>query len=120
MVVEHSESRAFKPRARLLRLLGDELIRDPNIAIFELVKNAYDADASHAFVLMVDVGDHDSGYIFIRDDGTGMDWDTLTVYGWNLERISESVREVMRGNARPDSAVYRWERREWDGLRLEN
>ena len=61
MVVERSESRAFKPRARLLRLLGDELIRDPNIAIFELVKNAYDADASYARVEMANVHDHHYG-----------------------------------------------------------
>ena len=78
MVVERFESRAFKPRARLLRLLGDELIRDPNIAIFELVKNAYDADASYSRVLMLDVHDRQSGSIVVRDDGTGMNWDTLT------------------------------------------
>ena len=69
MVVERSESRAFKPRARLLRLLGDELIRDPNIAIFELVKNAYDADASYARVGMANVHDrHLRG-----DSGRGQD-----------------------------------------------
>ena len=78
MAVERSESRAFKPRARLLRLLGDELIRDPNIAIFELVKNAYDADASYARVEMKNVHDRHLGYIVVSDDGTGMDWDTLT------------------------------------------
>ena len=78
MAVERSESRAFKPRARLLRLLGDELIRDPNIAIFELVKNAYDADASYARVEMKNVHDRHLGCIVVSDDGTGMDWDTLT------------------------------------------
>ena len=78
MVIERSESLAFKPRARLLRLLGDELIRDPNIAIFELVKNAYDADASHARVTMLNVDDRRVGIILVDDDGTGMDWETLT------------------------------------------
>jgi hypothetical protein len=34
----------FKPRARMLLLLGDQLIRDAGIAVFELVKNAYDAE----------------------------------------------------------------------------
>lgn len=34
-----------KPRARLLELLGDQLIRHHRIALFELVKNAYDADS---------------------------------------------------------------------------
>ena len=78
MVSERTESLAFKPRARLLRLLGDELIRDPNIAIFELVKNAYDGDASYAKVRMVNVHDRKSGTITVEDDGTGMDWETVT------------------------------------------
>ena len=78
MVVGRSESRAFKPRARLLRLLGDELIRDPNIAIFELVKNAYDADASHADVWMAHIAERRFAFIMVEDDGSGMDWETLT------------------------------------------
>jgi hypothetical protein len=32
----------FSVKPRLLRLLGDQLIRDANLAVFELVKNAYD------------------------------------------------------------------------------
>ena len=36
----------FRPRARLLQLLGDELIGSSRLAVFELVKNAYDADAN--------------------------------------------------------------------------
>ncbi|MCE7657295.1 sensor histidine kinase [Vibrio fluvialis] len=35
----------FKANAHLLKLLGDQLIGDDRLAIFELVKNAYDADA---------------------------------------------------------------------------
>ena len=31
----------FRPRARILQLLGDELIGSPRLAVFELVKNAY-------------------------------------------------------------------------------
>ena len=103
MVVERSESRAFKPRARLLRLLGDELIRDPNIAIFELVKNAYDADASHARIVMVDVHDRHSGFIVVSDDGTGMDWDTLT--GVWLEPGTD-FRKRQRSGAKGRSARF--------------
>ena len=36
----------FSPRARLLKLIGAELISDEVVAITELVKNAHDADAS--------------------------------------------------------------------------
>ena len=78
MSAARSESLVFRPRARLLRLLGDELIRDPNIAIFELVKNAYDADSSSAKVSMFNVADRKKGRIVVEDDGTGMDWATVT------------------------------------------
>ncbi len=59
-------------------MLGDELIRDPNIAIFELVKNAYDADSSSVKVSMLDIEDRRKGRIIVEDDGTGMDWATVT------------------------------------------
>ena len=35
----------FRPRARMLQLLGDELTGSVRIAVLELVKNAHDADA---------------------------------------------------------------------------
>ena len=38
----------FRPRARILRLLGEELISDEIIAVSELVKNAHDADGGGA------------------------------------------------------------------------
>ena len=37
---------AFAPRARLLKIIGEELISDEVVAMTELVKNAHDADAS--------------------------------------------------------------------------
>jgi len=67
----------FKPRARLLLLLGDQLIRDAGIAVFELVKNAYDADASQVTILMHNTSSPEHGNIIIEDNGTGMDWETV-------------------------------------------
>ena len=72
------ESLPFKPRARLLLLLGDHFIRDPGIAVFELVKNSYDADASDARVTMSNVADKRKGRIIVEDSRTGMDYDTVT------------------------------------------
>jgi len=66
----------FLPRARLLRLIGSELISDDVVAITELVKNAHDADASYVSIQFTNVtGEH--GEMTIRDDGHGMDLDTL-------------------------------------------
>lgn len=71
--------RVFRPRARLMLLLGDELIRDSGIAVFELVKNAYDADARHCSIRLEGVADADpeQARIVIQDDGSGMDLKTI-------------------------------------------
>ena len=42
----------FKPRARLLLQLGDQLIKNESIALLELTKNSYDADASKVDIIM--------------------------------------------------------------------
>jgi signal transduction histidine kinase len=68
----------FRPRARLLLLLGDQLIRDPQIAVFELVKNAYDADSRSATVILSHVDSKYRGRIVVRDSGTGMNWAIVT------------------------------------------
>jgi len=78
MMQLRTENRPFKPRARLLLLLGDQLIRDPGIAVFELVKNAYDADSPFVKLTMTNITDKDNGKIIIEDAGTGMDYDTIT------------------------------------------
>lgn len=54
----------------LLRLLGDELIGNDRLAIFELVKNSYDADATLVEVEL-NLGSTDP-CIRIRDNGNGM------------------------------------------------
>lgn len=66
----------FRPRARLLQLLGDQLIGSPRLAIFELVKNAYDADATVAIVTMSHL-DSPLASIRVVDDGVGMSFETL-------------------------------------------
>lgn len=67
---------AFLPRARLLRLIGAELISDDVVAVTELVKNAHDADASFVSIHFMNVTGNE-GEIMIRDDGHGMSLDTL-------------------------------------------
>lgn len=78
MTEHRSDSLPFKPRARMLLLLGDQLIRDPAIAVFELVKNAYDADSPAATVTMSRIEEPSRGQIVVEDSGTGMDYDTVT------------------------------------------
>lgn len=67
----------FKPRAQILLQLGEQLIKNENIAILELVKNAYDADAKKVVVNMCSVDSKDAGYVEIYDDGCGMSIDII-------------------------------------------
>jgi signal transduction histidine kinase len=66
----------FRPKARILRLLGDQLIGSSRLAIFELVKNAYDADAEEVVITLSDLG-RTSARIVVRDNGDGMDAETI-------------------------------------------
>ena len=76
-----SGSAKMRPRARLISLLGDELISDERVALVELVKNAYDADARNVTVRFEANESHMYERIVIEDDGHGMDLDTV-VHGW--------------------------------------
>ncbi|NTG87697.1 ATP-binding protein [Agrobacterium rhizogenes] len=71
----------FRPYARLLTMLGDQLIKNEQVALSELVKNSYDADASW---VKVHFSDFDENYragpnakIIIEDDGHGMSIDII-------------------------------------------
>lgn len=67
----------FKANARLFSQLGEQLIKTENIAITELVKNAYDADAKNVIIKLQNIDVLGSGIISIEDDGTGMTLDTI-------------------------------------------
>ena len=61
---------------RTMQMLGRENISSPRVAILELVKNAYDADASQVTVRFLRASTED-GSIVIEDDGEGMDFEEL-------------------------------------------
>ena len=44
-VKEVAGTARMRPRARLIALIGEELISDEPVALVELVKNSYDAEA---------------------------------------------------------------------------
>lgn len=62
---------AFKANSHILSLLGDELIGSDNLAIFELVKNSYDADAKKVRIIFENVNTSEAT-IIIEDNGNGM------------------------------------------------
>jgi len=66
----------IKAKSHILSLLGDELIGSDSLAIFELVKNAYDADADNISVEFIDLNTPNQK-IIIEDDGHGMSPDVI-------------------------------------------
>lgn len=66
------KEKQFKPKAHILTLLGEELIKSPVMAIYELVKNSYDADSNKVDVYFRDVENIENAAIIIEDDGIGM------------------------------------------------
>lgn len=74
--IDREVRQPFRPRARVLQLLGDELIGSARLAVFELVKNAYDADANEVIVRL-DLTSPTKPTITVTDDGEGMTLDVL-------------------------------------------
>ena len=81
------EALSLRPYARLLTMLGDQLIKNERIALVELIKNAYDADADRVEVRFEDFNEdmthNERSRIVVRDNGTGMTSDTLRTQWMN-------------------------------------
>ena len=88
----------FKPRARMLLQLGDQLIKNESVALVELVKNSYDADATHVEIILSDIDNKDIGQIIIKDNGWGMNLDTI-LNCW-LEPGSDSKSKIVNAGKR--------------------
>ena len=66
----------FKISSALKNIIGSDLISDDFIAVFELVKNAYDAHASKVEITFENIYS-DNAKIIIKDNGKGMNYDDL-------------------------------------------
>jgi signal transduction histidine kinase len=81
--------------------LGESLVSDVVQALVELVKNAYDADATYCKVTIRTAQTppagsaypQAAGHIIIEDDGTGMDANAITM-GWLT--ISNSAKRALK------------------------
>lgn len=85
MAIIKQDSMPFKPYARLMNILGDQLITDKIVAVIEILKNCYDADSPSAevhFGNLDKIGFNDlpleeQAYIEISDTGCGMSLDKI-------------------------------------------
>lgn len=67
----------FRVSSGLKNLIGGELITDNFVAVFELVKNSFDAKAKEVIIRFENI-ESDQGKIVIIDNGKGMDYHDLT------------------------------------------
>ena len=82
-----NEILSFKVSAGLKNLIGRDLISDKYIAVFELVKNSYDAGASNVKISYL-VSDAGVGKIIISDNGSGMTYNDI-IQKWLFVAYSE-------------------------------
>lgn len=66
----------FKASTNVKNLIGKDLVTDQITAVFELVKNSYDADATEVTISFKNLLSGD-GTLVIKDDGSGMDLDDV-------------------------------------------
>lgn len=81
----------FSIESRILKELGERLVSDAHVALTELIKNAYDADAS---LCRIEVSDTS---IVVDDDGNGMSFQDfksrwMRIATGNKAKNAESVR----------------------------
>ena len=88
----------FTIDAELLRELGERLVGKPHIALAELVKNSYDADATEVTIKLTPNKDSpNKGSIEIIDDGHGMTVDEFENFWMRIGTIHKKEEERSRG-----------------------
>ncbi len=104
-----SEQLKIRPYARLLTMLGDQLIKNELIALTELVKNSYDADADFCNVKFCDfevkndekIKANHASYIIVDDNGYGMSYDVITKHFLNpatpIKKKGKELRQSKKG-----------------------
>ncbi len=83
-----SEKFVIRPAGRHILTIGRDLIQDPCAAVIELVKNAYDADATKVSLFFKRDLLKRSVNIVIHDDGHGMSRDVVTTK-WMVPSIND-------------------------------
>jgi regulator of replication initiation timing len=92
----------FKISSALKNLIGKELITDQYVAIFELVKNSFDAHASEVIITFESINDIKNAKIVIQDNGKGMNYEDLinkwlfVAYSAKKDGSEDSEYEVVK------------------------
>ena len=89
----------IRPAARLIHTIGSDLIGDSYAALVELVKNSYDADATEVDILFkyAEIEKENALFISIRDNGHGMNFDTV-VNKWLVPATDDKLKRKVSKN----------------------
>jgi signal transduction histidine kinase len=89
----------LKPRARIIRTIGDQLISGPEAALIELVKNAYDADSTSVLIKISPSNGVTPAEIVVCDDGHGMTEEEI-VNRWFEPATNEKAKRKLSPKGR--------------------
>ncbi|MAT40466.1 MAG: hypothetical protein CL946_12790 [Ectothiorhodospiraceae bacterium] len=90
----------FSVDSALLRELGEKLVESVHLALVELVKNAYDADATMVEVTFSQ-NENGENQIVIIDDGTGMNFQDVEKYWMRIATTQKTQNDVSPIYGRP-------------------
>ncbi|WP_025194189.1 ATP-binding protein [Enterococcus faecalis] len=101
------------PETRILKMLGEDLIKDEKTALIELVKNSYDADATDIKIFFKNFEDNfelnDGSEIYIVDNGDGMTKNEI-VNNWLSPGTANKRRKKKMGEKTKLGRVYQGEK----------
>jgi len=90
----------FSIDSSLLFQIGEQLVAKPSIALAELVKNAYDADATKVIITMENV-EQKGGIIVVEDDGHGMTFEEMEKSWMRIATTTKRDSPISRIYRRP-------------------
>jgi len=98
--METATEHKIRPYARLLTMLGEQLIKNERIALIELIKNCYDADADWVKITFENF-DHEfkknkESKIIIEDNGHGMTHDIIVNHWLNPATPEKLTRKKQK------------------------
>lgn len=102
--MEGTKQLQIRPYARLLTMLGEQLIKNERIALIELIKNSYDADADWVKVTFQGFGDNykieKGSKIIIEDNGHGMSQELIENHWLNPATPEKKRRKKTKNTTR--------------------
>jgi len=101
----HTETLHFDVDAGILFQLGELLVAKNSIALSELVKNAYDADATRVIIRFLDVT-KEGGTIIVTDNGTGMTLDQIRERWMRIATPASERNPISSGGQEIIKAAY--------------